>query len=39
MTKNSLADRKKRYFQLSSQIAQLDNNQLLTLFNDTDLSR
>jgi hypothetical protein len=36
MTKNSLADRKKRYFQLSSQIAQLDNDQLLTLFNDTE---
>jgi hypothetical protein len=36
MTKNSLADRKKRYFQLSSQIAQLDNEQLLTLFNDTE---
>ncbi len=34
MTKNFLADRKKRYFQLSSQIAQLDNVQLLALFND-----
>ncbi len=38
MTKNSLADRKKRYFQLSSQIAQLDNAQLLNLFNDTESS-
>jgi hypothetical protein len=36
MTKNSLADRKKRYFQLSSQIARLDNEQLLALFNDTE---
>jgi hypothetical protein len=36
MTQNSLADRKKRYFQLSSQIAQLDNAQLLTLFNNTE---
>ncbi len=34
MTQNSLADRKKRYFQLSSQIAQLNNAQLLALFND-----
>jgi hypothetical protein len=38
MTQNSLADRKKRYFQLSSQIARLDNDQLLTLFNDTEPS-
>jgi serine/threonine protein kinase len=34
MTQNSLADRKKRYFQLNSQISQLDNAQLLALFND-----
>jgi hypothetical protein len=38
MTKNSLADRKKRYFRLSSQLAQLDNTQLLNLFNDTEPS-
>jgi serine/threonine protein kinase len=38
MTKNSLADRKKRYFQLSSQIAQLDHVQLLSLFNDAEPS-
>jgi hypothetical protein len=38
MTQNSLADRKKRYFQLSSQIAQLDNAQLLALFNDNEPS-
>jgi hypothetical protein len=36
MTKNSFADRKKRYFQLSALIARLDNDQLLTLFNDTE---
>jgi serine/threonine protein kinase len=33
MAKNALADRKQRYFQLSSQIAQLDNDQLLALLN------
>jgi hypothetical protein len=33
MTQNSLEDRKKRYFQIASQIAQLDNVQLLALFN------
>jgi hypothetical protein len=38
MTKNSLSDRKKRYFQLSSQIAQLDPAQLLNLFNNTEPS-
>jgi hypothetical protein len=38
MTKNSLADRKKRYFQLSAQIAQLDNAQLLALFDNTESS-
>jgi serine/threonine protein kinase len=38
MTKNSLADRKKRYFQLSSQIAQLDNAQLLALINNNEPS-
>jgi serine/threonine protein kinase len=38
MTKNSLADRKKRYFQLGAQISQLDNDQLLTLFNNTEPS-
>ncbi len=38
MTKNSLADRKKRYFQLGSQLAQLDNVQLLALFNDHEPS-
>jgi hypothetical protein len=36
MTQNSLTDRKKRYFQLSSQIAKLDNTQLLALFNDQE---
>jgi serine/threonine protein kinase len=38
MTKNSLENRKKRYFQLSSQIAHLDNAQLLNLFNDNEPS-
>ncbi len=35
MAKNSLEIRRKKYFHLSSQIAQLDNAQLLSLFNNS----
>jgi serine/threonine protein kinase len=38
MTQNSLEDRKKRYFQIASQIAQLDNAQLLALFDNNEPS-
>lgn len=36
MAKNSVELRKKRYFKLSSQIAELDNTQLLSLLNDRE---
>lgn len=38
MVKNPIELRRKKYFQLSSQIAQLDNTQLRSLFNDSALS-
>jgi hypothetical protein len=38
MVKNSLELRRKKYFKLSSQIAQLDNTQLLSLFDASELS-
>ncbi len=38
MTKNPIAIRRKRYFKLSSQIAQLDNAQLHSLFDDSESS-
>jgi hypothetical protein len=38
MTKNPIAIRRKRYFKLSSQIAQLDNAQLHSLFDDSKSS-
>ena len=37
MTINDIALRKKKYFELSSQIAQFDNTQLYTLLNDSEV--
>jgi hypothetical protein len=38
MAKNQIEPRRKRYFNLSSQIAQLDNAQLHSLFEDSESS-